>query len=289
MPYLYLAVAVFMSASSSIFGKIYNRKNSEKQDSTVLYNFLLMISVFLGWGAMSLIDFSFDAGVLIYSALFGVCFVAGFLGMIKALKYGPAMLTALFVSMSSILTTVWGFIFWNAQISVTVIFGLIFAIFSIFLCLFNKGKEENKISLKWLFYVALAFLGNAGCLIVQRTEQLNYNGEHGNMLMLFATGFSMLIYLFVFLKSDKSVVPTVIKTSWWIPVIAGICNVLLNGLTILMASTTLSPSLIYPVIGTGGLSVVTLFSLFVFKEKMRWWQWIGILLGVLSVTLLSLA
>lgn len=291
MPYLYLILAVFMSSSSSIFGKIFNRQNSGKKDANVLYNFILMISVFLGWGVTCLIKFSFDAGVLIYSALFGICFVAGFLGMINALKYGPAILTALLVSLSSILVTIWGFIFWNSKINATVIIGLIFAIACIFLCLYNKnGKEnkEDKISLKWLFYVILAFLGNAGCLIVQRTEQINYNGQHGNMLMLFATGFATIIYLFIFLKSKKTDFLSIIKTSCHVPILAGVCNVLSNALNILMVSTTLSPNLIYPVIGTGGLSVVTIFSLFVFKEKMRWWQWIGILFGILAVTLLSL-
>ena len=56
----------------------------------------------------------------------------------------------------------------------------------------------------------------------------------------------------------------------------------------LMAVTTLSPSLIYPVIGVGSLAVVTIFSLFVFKEKMHWWQWVGVAVGALAVALLSI-
>lgn len=55
-----------------------------------------------------------------------------------------------------------------------------------------------------------------------------------------------------------------------------------------MALTALSPSLIYPVLGVGGLAVVTIFSLLVFKEKMRWWQWIGVAVGAVAVLLLSI-
>ena len=106
--------------------------------------------------------------------------------------------------------------------------------------------------------------------------------------MLFATGFSALAYLLVYLKSDKTDTPNMLKTSWWIPVCAGVCNLILNVLVMLMALTDLSPHLIYPVIGVGGLVVVTIFSLLVFKEKMRWWQWLGVAVGAVAVVLLSI-
>ena len=54
------------------------------------------------------------------------------------------------------------------------------------------------------------------------------------------------------------------------------------------ASTDLSPSLIYPVIGVGGLSIVTVFSLLVFKEKMTVRQWLGVAVGAVAVVLLSI-
>lgn len=288
MPYIYLILSVFMSASSSVFGKIFNRKNDEKKDSTIFYNFLLMISVCLGWGLLYAFDFSFHANVLWYSALFALCYTVCNIGIINALKYGPATLTSLLIGLSLLVTTIWGFIFWDAKVTVPVVIGLILVICAITLCLYTKEKEEQTISWKWLFYVALAFLGNAGCTIVQRTQQVQYDGQHGKMLMLFATGFSALAYLVIYLKSDKSDTQTMLKTSWWTPVCAGVCNLILNVLVMLMALTDLSPSLIYPVIGVGGLAVVTVFSLFIFKEKMRWWQWLGVAVGAVATVLLSI-
>ena len=69
MPYVYLIVSVFMSASTSIFGKIFNKGNEGKKDSTIFYNFLLMISVFIGWGILYATDISFNASVIWYSIL----------------------------------------------------------------------------------------------------------------------------------------------------------------------------------------------------------------------------
>ena len=235
MPYIYLILSVFMSASSSVFGKLFNKQNDTKKDSTIFYNFFLLSSVCLGWGILYAFDFSFNANVLWYSALFALCYTVCNIGIINALKYGPATLTALLVGLSLLVTTIWGFIFWDAEITIPVVIGLVLVCCAIALCLYTKKKDEKTISLKWIFYVALAFFGNAGCSIVQRTQQVQYNGEHGKMLMLFATGISALVYLAVYLKSDKSDTPTMIKTSWWIPVCAGVCNLILNALVMLLA------------------------------------------------------
>jgi drug/metabolite transporter (DMT)-like permease len=108
------------------------------------------------------------------------------------------------------------------------------------------------------------------------------------MLMAFATLFSLVVCLFIYLRSDKSDTKPMLKRSGWVPVCAAICNLILNLMVILMASTDLSPSLIYPLIGVGGLSIVTVFSLVVFKEKMSRRQWLGVAIGAIAVVLLSL-
>jgi drug/metabolite transporter (DMT)-like permease len=55
-----------------------------------------------------------------------------------------------------------------------------------------------------------------------------------------------------------------------------------------LATSELSPSLIYPVVAIGGLMLTTVFSAFVFKEKMHWWQWVGVLIGSVAVGILSI-
>lgn len=288
MPYIYLMLAVVMCSSSSICGKYFHRKAGAYRDNGIFYNFMLMISVFVGWGILYAINFSFDSGVLLYSAMFAACYAACQFGTIHALKHGPATLTALFNSLSLILTAIWGLIFWNAKLTVFVVTGLILVVCSITLCVYSKQQGEKSISPKWLFYVSLAFLGNAGCSIVQRTQQMQYGGQHGNMLMLFATGICALLYLFIFSGSDKRDTRVMLKCAWWVPVCAGLCNLILNLMAILLASTELSPSLIYPLIGVGGLSIVTVFSLVVFKEKMSRRQWLGVAVGAAAVVLLSI-
>lgn len=287
MPYFYLVIAVCMNASTSVFGKLFNRKNEEKKQSSVFYNLALTASAFLGWSVLYAAKPSFDVRVLSYAVLFALCYTVCSAGVINALKHGPAMLTSLLMGLSLLLTTLWGFFFWDDKVTVFVLLGLLLVVGSITLCLYTPKKDEKSVSKRWLFYVSLAFFGNAGCSIVQRTQQVHFDGQYGNLLMAVATGLSALWFLLSFIKGDKKDMPLMAK-SIWAPVCAGVCNLVLNLLVMALATTFLSPSLIYPVIGVGGLSVVLVFSLFLFEEKMRWWQWFGVAVGAAAVALLSL-
>ena len=288
LPYIYLILSVLTISTSSIFGTYYNRKNEGARDPSALYNFLQAASVCVCWVILYLLDFSFEAAVLPYSVLFGICFAVCNIGIICALQTGPTSLTTLFVALSLILTTVWGFFFWDAPFTLIVFIGLVLVVASIVLCLTTGKKEEKKLSFKWLVFVLMACFGNAGCSIVQRTQQTDFDGAHGKMLMAFATLFATAVCFVLYLRSDKRDTKAVARRSWYFPVLAGVCNVVLNLCVMLLALTTLPPSLVYPVIGVGELAIVMLFSLFAFRERLRWWQWLGILLGAVATVLLSI-
>ena len=101
-------------------------------------------------------------------------------------------------------------------------------------------------------------------------------------------GFSALVCLGFYLKSDKKDSVPLLRNCGWLPILAGAGNIFLNLLVMRLALTHLSPGLIYPVLSAGGLMVVTLFSIVLFREKLRKRQWIGIGTGALAIVLLSL-
>ncbi|MBQ8320432.1 MAG: EamA family transporter [Clostridia bacterium] len=291
MPYVYLILSVFCMSTSSIFAAFYNQKTVDKKDASPLYSLIVLCTVCLGWWILFLADgFVFEPGVLLYSLGFGACYAICNFCTILALKSGPVAITSLFLQFSLILVTLWGFIFWNAQVTPLVIVGLLLVITSIFLCLY-KGKEQKEqkgFSWKWLFFAVMTCVLNAGCTIIQRSQQAVYDGAHGNMLMAFAMILGLALGLFNYLRSNKSDSKTIVKSSWYFPVLKGAFNVLLNVCVMRLATSSLSSSMIYPVLAVGGLSITTLFSVLVFKERLKWWQWIGILVGAVAVALLSI-
>ena len=290
MPYLYLIGSVIFASSESILGTYYNRKNEGRKDSSPLYSFLCMCSVFVFWTIMFCKEPTLDWNVVWYALLFAFFYTLCNVCMIYALKTGPMALTSLFVQLALVGTTIWGFFFWDAKVTWLVAFGLAMVVLAIWLCLYQgkNAEGEKTISLKWLIYAVLACVGNAGCSITQRSQQIKFDGQYGNFLMMIATAVSVAICLSAYIKSDRKDTIIILKDSWYVPVGAGALNGVLNLFVILLATSTLSPTLIYPVIGVGSLMLAMLVSAMVFKEKMHWWQWLGVAVGAIAVALLSM-
>ncbi len=287
MDYIFLCLALAFASSSSILGGFYSRKNSDCSCAASLYNFLTLASAFTLWLIAFLTDMSFEVGVFIYAVLFAGFYTLCMIGLINALKTGPVSLTSLILQLSLIAVTVWGFIFWDESITPAVVMGLFFIAVSLWLCLYSRKNSEEKINKKWILFVLMAFIGNAGCSIVQRTQQTVYKGEHGKMLMVLAVAFSVIVCMVIFLLSDKKGAKTAIKRSWYLPVLSGSGNALLNLLVMRLAISSLSPTLIYPVLAIGALCISMLFSLLIFKEKLTWQQWVGIAVGTAGIGILS--
>jgi drug/metabolite transporter (DMT)-like permease len=290
--YLQLAGAITCSSLLHIIGAFYNRKTQGKRNTNAVYNMVYGIAVFLGWSVLFIVDFSFDAGVLPYSLAFAAFYALANVGLISALKTGSALLTSLLCHLSLIAVSIWGFFFWGEPFTTLIAIGLTLVVIAVFLCLYTGGKKDaeakTKFSWKWVIYVSMAFFGNAGCTIVQRQQQRAFAYQHGNMLMFFATLCSALVFVAMWLKTDKRDTVELIKTKGYMPTVSGIANALMNVFVILLASASLSASLVFPAMSVGALALTTLFSVLALKERLRWWQWLGIVLGAVAIVTLSI-
>lgn len=291
MPYLYLLCAICTSGALSILGTLYNAKNSDCLNVSRLYSFLTSCSVFVSWLVIYAFDCSFDPGVLIYSIAYGIFYTIAMLGLINALNIGSVSLTAFIKQLSLVCVSFWGFFFWNTPFTVNVAVGLLLITIALALCLFT-GKEKkvtsSQISLKWVIYAAMLLIGNAGCSIIQKYQQAAFDGQHGTMMMAFATFFAIFINFFVARQEDKTYWKRAIRKSWYFPILAGISSAIVNRFILLLISTPLSPSLIYPGIAVGGLMLTVLVSVVVCKEKLIRQQWIGLAVGAIALVFLNL-
>ena len=291
MPYFYLSITVFCMASSSVCGGYFNRHTSNLKDQTPLFNFSRSIFTLICWCIFFAFNFSIELSVVPYALLMGASYSLTIISNINALKAGSVALTSLMLQSSLIFVTIWGLIFWGAPLTPTTIIGLILVAVSLTLCVLpskNKTSTDKGVSLKWFFWAILTLGANAVCTILQREQQIAYNGKHGSMFMVITLLISSMVCGVVFAKSDKSQTIAVLKKEWLFPASAGVMNFLLNLFIIILATSSLSPSVIYPVIAVGGLMVSMLFSIFAFKEKLNWWQWLGFVLGAISIALINI-
>lgn len=288
MPYFYLISSVLFTASLSVCAAFFDRSVTDGRDHTPLYNLILLSVAFVLWGIFYGFDFSFEPGVLLFSTGFGICYATGTVGIALSVRYGPVSLTSLMLQTSMACSTIWGFFFWDdTDVTVIAVIGLILVVISLVLCLSGK-KDEKKFTAKWFLPGAMAFCGNAGCVIFQKSEQLRYEGRHGSMLMFFSMILSLAVCAVMFVRSEKRDEGKLFRRVWYLPVISSVANVLLNLFVIRLAQTTLSPTVIYPVIAAGGLAVATLASVLIFRERLSRVQWIGVAVGASAIVLLNL-
>lgn len=287
--YLFLSFITIATAMQTILAKKYNTSNSGYKGSISYYNLIFIIFCILVYTVASLIDFSFNMTTFMLALAYGLCFFLVQIGLVKALQYGLSSMTSMLIQLSLILTAVYGLIVWKEPFTLLILIGLILIVIAIVLCVVQKQQKTDIEKLsnrkKWLFWVFIAFFCNIACSILQKTHQLEFDGEYRNLFMLTGMCLCFVLFLTIFILDNKSILKTFKKITTLYPVIAGITNGVAN-IFIMILALLLSGSIVYPVMSIGSLVIVLIFSIFIFKEKLSVIQWIGVVLGCVATVLL---
>ncbi len=237
----------------------------------------------------------FSLAILPHAIGFAVTYSLSIIFTLLAIKEGPLSITTLITSYSLLIPTVYGLIAWNEPFSFLLLAGILLLIVSIFLIRFEglsakaEGTEgEGRLSGKWLLFVVLAFIGGGGCSTVQKGQQLYFSGAYKNEFMILALSIAFLAFLICALVSEerKSLLQN-IKCGGIFASVGGLANGAVN-LMVLMLSTKMDASVMFPIISAGGILCATTLSVIVYKEKLSLLQKIGVLLGVMAIVVLNI-
>ena len=292
MGYLFLFSSMFCGSAGSLIGKGYNQKTAGFQNANSLYNLLNIGAALLLWLVLWLTDFSFNAEMLLYALGFGISYFMASAGLIGALANGPASLTALGMQLSSFTAAIWGFFFWESKFTLFVGLGLALIVVALTVCLYRRGDGKQSFSLKWALFVLIAFVGNSGCMIVQRTAVRECGVQSTKMMMFFAMILGVLSCLFLFFKRKTERPVELCKKAGVLPLVTGVTNTI-NNLVVILSSVPNSPYAVdagffYPVLAIGGLAITSIGSLVIFRERLSLRQWIGMGIGAVGVALLAI-
>lgn len=288
MNFLLLFFSMAASAMITVGSRLYRAKTAGCADADSLYNFLVPASATLGWLILFLIDPAFDWRILPYSVGYGVGYTCFTVGMLGALKHGPTSVTALVKQLALVGVSVWGFVFWDTPITAVAIVGLFLIVLSLALCLL-KPEESNGHALgKWAFYALLITIGNAGCSIIQRYQQMAFDYQYKNAFMMLGVLSSALACLAIGLGGERRDWGRAFRRGWYGPCLAGACSAGANVCILLLIKRQVSSTVIYPGVAVGGLCLTTLVSFFFFHERLRPLAWLGLAIGAVALVLLNL-
>lgn len=263
-------------------------KKYSNQKDCGMYTYYFISTVF------ALIVFLFQSGfkiklvpeILLYSVLFAVAYCSAIVFQFVALKHGPLSLTILITSYSLILPTLYGIFFLKERFTVIMAAGIVLFVISLALAVEIK-RENKKISLLWFVAVSLAFIGNGMCAMVQKIQQIEFEGQYKGELMIFALLLVALFMLVMALIGERQILINSVKRGWYLAAPLGAANGL-NNLLVLILNNMIPAAVLFPVVSAGGVVISSVAGVFVFKEKLSRTQLAGVIIGILAIVLLNI-
>lgn len=281
MGFVYLALVIVLLTTQNVVRKAYSKNNEGVYFFNAISAFCAML-VFLVTAGGKL---NFKLEILPYSFIFATFFAICSVSMLNAIKIGSLTLSSLISSYSLIIPTLFGLIFLNEKTGIFFYPGIALLLISLFLVNYEKG--EKKITIKWLIFVALMFLGNGLCSTVQKIQQIAFDKQYKSEFMMVAYLTIAISMLLLALKNEKSTIMHTLTKAPIHPIICGVSNGITNYLVMVIVGL-LPTSLAFPMISAGGLIATGIISRIVYKESFSKPQLIGLIFGTASIVLLNI-
>ncbi len=285
MEYFFLTLIVLFVSLQNMTSKECTRKHTDT--NVFIYTGISAFFALVFFVINSKFKLDFNLKVLPYAIGFGISYAATLVGNVYAIKTGPLSITALVLSYSLIIPTLYGIMFLGNKLTVFSYIGIAFLFISLYMINIKKD-EQMKFSFIWVIFVLLSFVGNGMCSTFQTMQQRAFDGLYKNELMIAALSIVVvMLFVFGFVKAKREENKCVIKHCIPYAPIQGIANGFANYF-VMVLTNKLAPAIMFPTISAGGIVCTFIVSLGLYKEKLSAMQLIGYAFGVLSVILLNL-
>lgn len=221
---------------------------------------------------------------------FGGVIVLGGVLSILAFSWGPMNYTVLLSSASAMLLPVFaGVLFWQETLTADQVIAMGLMLVSFILCL-RTGEKSGRPSLKWLLCVlGYAFLGGMTGVLQKWYQKMEGGDQIGvclSIAMLLGTVVPLGIWALGRKEGGGDDRKRLSKKSVWMLLLSGICYAGIHQMNFYLAGV-LPAALLFPVNSGCFLMLSLVSSRVFFRERMRPIQFAGVVIGLISVLLLS--
>lgn len=291
-----LGLSMLAAQVSGIFTKFFTVRYAENKYARDIYAIITALGaaiVLLFWCS----DYKVSLFTVLLSIGFGIVTSLQKVFSLNAIATGPWAYTSVISSLSSLIPTLSGAIFWNEKIVLIQWIGIALMIVCILLSS-NFKQGGNKASFKWLLFCAGTFVTTGFIGVMQKIHQTSeFKGEL-DMFLIFSFLFSAIFSSFTltqsYLKNDKEErvhakhdIKMVLKLAIIGLLFACSVCVAVNNKFNLFLSGAMDSAVFFPLVNGGGLILTTLFSVVIFKERLSVKQWIGLAVGFVAAMCLA--
>ena len=282
---LLITAIPLLNAINNVLRKEYNNRAR----GTFIFNAAFSFFAFFLFFLSSLFTSSqkFAAEFLPYSFFFSLSYICADLFWLLSIREGSISLTSLMISFSTIIPALYGILFLKESVTIFLVVALVLLCVSTVLINIEKRGEKKRITLKWLFFVFLAFFGNGMCSVVQKEQQLAFDGNYKNEFMMTAMLINVVVLSVLMIVFERHTIRSSFKPALIFAAPAGFGNGIIN-LLVMILSASMAASVLFPVISAAGIIASFIIGAIFYKEKFSAPQLVGVALGLVSVVLFSL-
>ena len=282
---------LFLTALFIVFQKvIQDRYNAKCRSGVFLFSGMISFFAMCFFMAVNR-DWTWSSELIIPAISFGLSYAAATVFVVLAIKCGSLAKTTLIMSYSLLVPAFAGLVILREPIGIPMIAGMILLVLSLWLTNHRKKTADTpkeKISLKWLVFVLLGFIGNGMCSTVQKLAP-HYLGADVNLTLstIAALGLSTVVLIAASFLTKETDLKTTLRVGGPLSLFCGLFNGAVNYLAIYL-NQFIPASVMFPVLSAGEIILIVPYALLVRRERFTAKQWIGFGVGVVSVVLLNL-
>ena len=218
--------------------------------------------------------------------LLGFIFIGGFTITAKAIETTGITLTTMMQKMSILISVTCTVLFFHEPFGIWQIIGMVFAIAAIIAINQRPGEKTKE---KNILLLAGVLLSSALIeVILLFAERRDIIGDQHHLFTSYGFGFAALVgwcvIAFRWIKGKKKIE----RQAWVGGLILGLPNFLTIFLLLVMLKQGWNASVLYPVLNVTVLTLITLTAWLIFKEKLRFINWLGIAFAVAAILLIGL-
>ena len=225
---------------------------------------------------------------LVLGLVFGGVTTVQRIASMKALEAGPWSYTSVLSSLSTIIPTLSGVLFWGETVAAVQYLGIFLMLVCITLSVDRSG-DAGKTSLRWMLYCAVLFFSTGIIGVLQKFHQNTpHASELGEFLIVALSVSALVSFVFAFrakTPDTASLNPLCTPLPLLLMLGSGV-GIAVNNQLNLYLSGVLDSAFMFPVVNGGGLMLTTLSAVLLFRERLSKKQWLGLFIGAVSVILL---
>ena len=282
---------LFLTALFIVFQKVCQDRYNARRDSGVFF-FAGMISFFaMCFFAAINRNWTWSSELILPAVGFGLSYAAATVFVVLAIKSGSLAKTTLITSYSLMVPAFAGLFVLREPLGIPMLVGLVLLVLSLWLTNYRKASADapkEKVTLKWIIFVLLAFVGNGMCSTVQKLTPHFLGADiNQNLYMIAALGLSSVVLITASFLTKETNLKATLKIGAPLALLDGLFNGAVNYLAIYL-NQFIPASVMFPVLSAGEIILIVPYSLLVRREKFTAAQWAGFAVGVVSVVLLNL-